>query len=122
MLESVRKGYWQATPEQIKELANLHTTLVNSYDAGCSGFVCDNTKLQHFIEKQINNNEHRKQYASQIKKVREVTKDQGKENVVLRKETQDNQLLSLDLNTKWVLAIICFVVILLVVFIKRRRK
>ena len=41
MLETVRKGLWDATPQQVAVLAELHTRLVEEFEAGCSGFVCD---------------------------------------------------------------------------------
>ena len=31
MLETVRKGMWEASPEQVEALANLHTEIVNEY-------------------------------------------------------------------------------------------
>ncbi len=49
MLETVRKGMWDASEEQVEELVDLHTELVRDHGAGCSGFVCDNAKLQDFI-------------------------------------------------------------------------
>lgn len=52
MLETVRKGYWDAAPEQVAALAELHTGLVREFEAGCSGFVCDNAALASFIAEQ----------------------------------------------------------------------
>ncbi len=49
MLETVRKGYWDATGEQIAVLSELHARLVEEFEAGCSGFVCDNALLASFI-------------------------------------------------------------------------
>ena len=53
MLETVRKGMWNATPEQIAKLAELHTEVVNEYQPSCSGFVCDNPKLRDFITENV---------------------------------------------------------------------
>ena len=52
MLETVRKGYWDASPRQVAVLAELHTRLVREFEAGCSGFVCDNAALAAFIAEQ----------------------------------------------------------------------
>ena len=52
MLETVRKGYWDASPQQVAALAELHTRLVEQFEAGCSGFVCDNAALASFIAEQ----------------------------------------------------------------------
>ena len=49
MLETARKGYWDAAPRQVAALAALHTRLVREFEAGCSGFVCDNAALASFI-------------------------------------------------------------------------
>ena len=46
MMETVRKGMWKATPEQLKAIAELHAKSVAEFGAGCSGFVCDNAKLR----------------------------------------------------------------------------
>ena len=52
MLETVRKGLWDASPQQVAVLAELHTRLVEEFEAGCSGFVCDNAALASFIAEQ----------------------------------------------------------------------
>jgi cobaltochelatase CobN len=49
MLETIRKGYWDAGQDVIKTLADLHARLIQDYQAGCSGFVCDNAKLRVFV-------------------------------------------------------------------------
>ncbi len=49
MLESARKGMWDAAPERIETLAALHAELVDRHGAGCSGFVCGNPRLRAFI-------------------------------------------------------------------------
>ncbi|MCY4429977.1 MAG: cobaltochelatase subunit CobN [Rhodospirillales bacterium] len=53
MLETVRKGYWEATDEQIAVLSQLHARLVDEFEAGCSGFVCDNVLLASFIAENL---------------------------------------------------------------------
>lgn len=53
MLETVRKGMWNASPEQISALAAMHTDAVSQAGAACSGFVCDNSKLRDFISSKV---------------------------------------------------------------------
>ena len=53
MLETVRKGMWDASPEQIAAIAELHTEMVTRHGAACSGFVCDNAKLRDFIASKV---------------------------------------------------------------------
>lgn len=49
MMESARKGLWQADERQLQRVAELHGKLVNEHEAACSGFVCDNAALKQFI-------------------------------------------------------------------------
>lgn len=49
MLETARKGFWDASDEQRGELAALHAELIETHGAGCSGFVCGNPPLREFI-------------------------------------------------------------------------
>lgn len=89
MLESARKGMWKASKQQISEVAELHTHLVESFQAGCSGFICDNKKLQDFIVENIGKSSADK-YKSAISAAREVqmTAEQTDNGVVLKKENQ----------------------------------
>ncbi len=49
MLETARKGLWQADAAQLRELAALHQALVASHGLSCTGFTCDNAPLAQFI-------------------------------------------------------------------------
>lgn len=122
MLETIRKGLWEASPEQIEKLADLHTELVNNYEAGCSGFVCDNLKLQNFIKNQVSSPEKSEQYAGEIKKVRDINTDQNAESVVLRKENAANIFTDFSLDKRWVFIGIGVILALLILFIRKRRK
>lgn len=84
MLETIRKGYWQASEAQIKELAALHTGLIREHKAGCSGFVCNNDQLQGFIAENLSE-EAQAGYAAALKEVKEP--QVAEEGVVLEKET-----------------------------------
>jgi len=53
MLETVRKGYWKASDQQIREITKLHLEQVKQHGAGCSGFVCNNTALRSFIDDRL---------------------------------------------------------------------
>ncbi|MDE5612904.1 MAG: cobaltochelatase subunit CobN, partial [Odoribacter sp.] len=83
MLETVRKGMWKASEQQIAELARLHTELLNKYRPSCSGFVCDNAKLRDFIASKTDPTTAA-QYKESIAKIREsAVNDKG---VVMKKE------------------------------------
>ena len=42
MMETARKGYWKASPEQLSNIAKLHTDLVRQFGPSGSGFTGDN--------------------------------------------------------------------------------
>lgn len=124
MLETVRKGMWKATPEQIDAMANLHAELVKEYEAGCSGFVCDNQKLKDFISGKLSK-EPDNSYSEQISRVRETSRGDLKENIVLEKEEK------IDLTpapakygvNPWIIAIVSLTLLALIaLFIRKRKK
>lgn len=90
MLETVRKGMWKATSEQVKAMAQLHTQLVTKHDAGCSGFVCDNAKLRQMISEKVSPEEAKK-YTDKINEAREVGGKDASKNKVLTKEEKEKE-------------------------------
>lgn len=89
MLETVRKGYWKADAETVRRIAATHAELVRNFDAGCSGFVCDNAKLREFIDRNLSGEELRKDYNRAVETVREkAAEPKGKvTGRTLREET-----------------------------------
>lgn len=53
MLETARKGLWQASPEALQRLAQVHAELVARFGAACSYETCANDKLQEFLAGQL---------------------------------------------------------------------
>lgn len=90
MLESARKGMWKASPQQIKEVAQLHTRMVAEHQAGCSGFICDNGKLQEFIAQNVDKT-NADRYRTAVSAAREVqlSQQQSDKSMVLKKEEQN---------------------------------
>ncbi|WP_300728492.1 cobaltochelatase subunit CobN, partial [uncultured Rikenella sp.] len=88
MLETARKGYWQATPEQLKTIAELHSELVTRHEAACSGFTCDNAKLRDFIGRQLTP-EEAETYRTSVDRALSAAPSEGTEQqgTVLEKET-----------------------------------
>ncbi len=122
MLETARKGMWNATPEQIKNLAELHTEVVNEYQPSCSGFVCDNAKLRDFISSNVSK-ESANRYNQNIGSIRAENVGGDSDGMVMKKE----ELNSMDKITSRINGIIVGVVviiaiILMVIFIRRRKK
>ncbi len=125
MLETVRKGMWEATPEQIKTMASLHAQLVKDYEAGCSGFVCDNQKLRNYISKNLDS-DLKEAYTKQIDYIRESSKEKAEQSVVLKKEEKTKTVSNITKAPKsniWIIIITSIVVLLaLAIYIKKRRK
>ncbi len=91
MMESARKGMWNASQQQLTEIAALHTEMVTEHEAACSGFVCDNAALREFIAQ--NAPQNAEEYREAITQAREVQLDktQAEKSVVLKKEEQQNE-------------------------------
>jgi putative cobalamin biosynthesis-related protein len=126
MMETARKGYWKASPEQLKGLAELHSELVKKYDAGCSGFVCDNGKLQSFIAQQMPQ-EQAKAYQSKIETACNETVAGDDKSVVLKKDKsmkinetdKPNQLTSF---TRTLISFCLVIILFLLVFFIRKKN
>jgi cobaltochelatase CobN len=84
MLETARKGYWSPDENVLNEIADMHAKLVVEFDAGCSGFVCDNAKLKQFISNKVAP-ELKKNYQAQISSVRQVSGAAQQKNIKLQK-------------------------------------
>ena len=131
MLETVRKGMWKASAEQIKQISELHTASVAAAGAGCSGMVCDNAKLREFIAQQLPA-EKREAYKKAIASVREqqaLTKEQEGRAKVLTKEskaeTHGQTATQREENSNallWVVLASVAIVLIAVLLVTRKRK
>lgn len=122
MLETARKGMWNASAEQIKTLADLHTEVVNEYKPSCSGFVCDNAKLRDFISKNVSSS-NAAQYNQNVSVIRKENVGDDNDGMVMQKE----QLNSMDqtvshVNGLVVAIVVIVVVIAAIVILKRRNR
>ncbi len=126
MLEIARKGYWKASPEQLKELAQIHAQLVKEREAACTGFVCDNAKLRKFIAQKVDK-KLAEDYKEAIKTVREVKVEDKKDNVVLKKEEQKkNTVEKTQTSNKnrvgwWIGGFLILLILIFAVFKKRKK-
>lgn len=125
MLETVRKGMWKATEQQVADIAKLHTDLVNKYKPSCSGFVCDNAKLRDFIASK-SAPQAAAQYRQNINQIREsvAARDPDKKSIVMKKEEmgqsseeQTNMLSNIGVGVAVLVAIIA-----LMLLVRHRRK
>ncbi len=89
MMETARKGYWQASEAQLADIAGLHAELVEKYGACCNGFTCGNALLKDFMVQNLRPGQTRP-YLNEVRKAlqTEPVADNG-QSVVLEKERQD---------------------------------
>lgn len=125
MMESARKGMWKATPQQLRDIAKLHTETVNKYKPSCSGFVCDNAKLRNYIASKTDA-ASAKEYQQNVEQIRdaEAAKNCSDKGMVMKKETlnEDAQKTTTVVSGIVVGVIVIVAFVLLAVLIRRRRK
>lgn len=125
MMESARKGMWKATPQQLKDIAKLHTETVNKYKPSCSGFVCDNAKLRNYIASKTDA-ASAKEYQQNVEQIRdaEAAKNSSDKGMVMKKEmlNEDAQKTTTVVSGIVVGVIVIVAFVLLAVLIRRRRK
>lgn len=125
MMESARKGMWKATPQQLRDIAKLHTETVNKYKPSCSGFVCNNAKLRNYIASKTDA-ASAKEYQQNVEQIRdaEAAKNSSDKGMVMKKETlnEDAQKTTTVVSGIVVGVIVIVAFVLLAVLIRRRRK
>lgn len=125
MMESARKGMWKATPQQLKDIAKLHTETVNKYKPSCSGFVCDNAKLRNYIASKTDA-ASAKEYQQNVEQIRdaEAAKNGSDKGMVMKKETlnEDAQKTTTVVSGIVVGVIVIVAFVVLAVYLRRRRK
>lgn len=120
MLETARKGMWEASEGQIHVLAELHTDLVEEFGASNSVFVSDNAKLRDFISQNVST-EKAAEYNRSIADVRAESVDGG--GMVMQKEEMNalNKITN-SINGYVVVAIAVVGLLLLALLVVRRRR
>ncbi len=126
MMETARKGYWPATPEQLSTVAALHPDLVKHYGASGGSVSGDKAKLQDFIAANVTA-QQAADYKSQMKAMKEVAMtDNDKKSMTLKKDTSTNDMLPEEerniLNGKAIVVIVLVAFVLLLVILKRKRR
>lgn len=122
MLETARKGLWNASPEQVAALAELHTEMVAEFGAACSGFVCDNAKLRDFISSKVPASAA-SQYNSAVAQARAEAVGTDADGMVMKREDLNpTETTTNTVSGIIVAAIVVVALIGLVVLIRRRRK
>lgn len=121
MMETARKGMWDASTEQLAAIAKLHTELVDKYKPSCSGAVCNNAKLREYIASNTTPEAARK-YEQDIREVREASLAEDKSMVLKREELTNTDRITTIISNSVVAVLFVAAMVLLVVVVRRRRK
>lgn len=123
MLETVRKGLWDASDQQIADIAKLHTDLVNKYKPSCSGFVCDNAKLRQYIASKTDP-QAAAQYKDNISQIREAAAVRDQKGMVMKKEdiSSNTERQIGSVSNVAVGAVVVAAIVVLILLVRRRRK
>jgi len=126
MLETVRKGYWKASDQQIREITELHLEEVKQHGAGCSGFVCNNTALRSFIDGRLSGAD--KTDYNRALDAAVTAKATGAEASVTLKKTEESRSgkpenkISPESGTRYGIVLILLLVAGLFWFIRKRKQ
>ncbi len=121
MMETARKGMWEASSEQLEAIAKLHTELVEEYKPSCSSAVCNNAKLREYIASNTTPEEARK-YEQDIREVREASLSEDKSMVLKREELTNTDRITTIISNSVVAVLFVAAMVVLVVVVRRRRK
>jgi len=125
MMETARKGYWKATPEQLAEVAKVHTLFVKKYGPSGSSFEGNNTKLQSFIAKQSSPADA-KAYAQSLRQQSVAAPSGAGKAMVMEKTSTTTAADSADSTSSTVSAIavatVLIIFIALLIVIRKKRK
>ena len=127
MLETARKGYWKATPEQLKDVAGLHTDLIAKYGTSGGGFADNNAKLQDFIAENVSAPQAAG-YKQRINEMKEAALADGnvQKGMTLKKNTIDTvgqpEEETNKLSGTLVVSVVLAAFIILLMILKKKRS
>lgn len=126
MMETARKGYWKATPQQLADVAKVHTSFVAKFGPSGSSFEGNNPQLQQFIADKAAPSDARS-YKQSITKMNETTVDtKGGKGMVMKKETNradsGNSAKKDSLNGWIVVGVVLVIFVALVVVMRRKQN
>ena len=121
MMETARKGMWEASAEQLAAIAKLHTELVEEYKPSCSGAVCNNSKLREFIASKTTP-EMARQYQQSIQDVREASLSNDKSMLLKREQLNEADEVTTIISNTVVAVLAIAAIVILIAVVRRRRK
>lgn len=123
MMETARKGYWKATPEQLREVARVHTAFTKKYGASGSSFEGGNRKLQDFIASKADAADA-KAYRHDLRAQQQTVSDQNQKGMVMKKQTTQtgDETEQTGFNGLYVVAVVLVAFVAFAVIVRRKRK
>lgn len=122
MLETARKGLWEASESQVEMLARLHTDLIEEFGAACSGFVCDNARLRDFISSKVSERAALR-YNSAVAEVRAEKIDGVSEGMMMKSEEMNTlETATNKINGIVVALVVALVLTGLLLLVRSRRR
>ncbi len=123
MMETARKGYWQASEEQLQRVAQVHTDFVKRYGLSGGNFEMANQKLQKFIAAHASAAD-RESYEQSITHMTQRQHDGSKAAVLMEKQTKDDGQQGKNTVLNGLIVTLCVVAafIVIVVLLRRRRQ
>lgn len=127
MMETARKGYWKASPEQLSDIAKLHTDLVRQFGPSGGIFTGGNAKLQKFIASEVDA-QTAANYNKELNQMKQATMkgESSKEGMVLKKQSSDvmqgAQEEKNSLNGGLIAGIVLAAFVVLLLILKKKRK
>lgn len=128
MMETARKGMWDASPQQLADIAELHIDLVREFGSSGAGMASANVKLQDFIA-QKTTPESAAEYRNQIQRMKKAgatAVDAPTNGMVLKKDefAAGADVEKSRFNGAWIVSavLLLFVVLMLVLRKKRQNK
>lgn len=125
MMETARKGYWKATPQQLAEVAKVHTDFVAKFGPSGSSFEGNNPKLQQYIAGKAAPSDA-KAYTQSIQQMNETTVDaKGGQGMVMKKESSSadaGNTAKKDTLNGWIVVGTVLVVFIALVIIMRKKQ
>lgn len=125
MMETARKGMWQASEQKLTDIARLHTELIKEFGINESGFTGSNVKLQDFIANKISS-ENAAEYRQQLNKMKvaDVNLDNKNSGLVLKKDQigEVEQGEKNNLNGVIIVPVVLVAFVVLLIVLRRKRK
>lgn len=124
MMETARKGMWKATDQQLKDVAELHTNLVNEFGSKGSGFSGGNVKLQEFIAQKADPQQaaEYKTKLNEMKSASPASSETVKDGMVLKKETVGQEAPEKNTLNGVLIGAVVLVAFMILLFILKKKR